>query len=242
MKTQANLKKRPIPYMYEKFEVFASYPNPLSQVKSSMTRIFNSLAYLLNSEVYLPRYICIVPDRNVVDNLNFKEHGLGEVMEKIAKWLVNQVDRSLESRIEELKSKHAGALDFCTVIWIAILKRPTDETTADSRGSQFPLAFSTARRKFNTALEDHLANIESSMMFMETDDLTHGANFDNRNKLNGNGKWQFWKEVDHILKKFDRGQISLDPIQQTRVARRALPSPPRRRHSEDHSRSHNSKY
>ena len=35
------------------------------------------------------------------------------------------------------------------------------------------------------------------------------ANFDRYGNLNSSGKIQFWKELDYIIKKFDRGDISL---------------------------------
>ena len=188
----------------------------LSQVRSSMARIFNALAFLLNSETYLPRYIFIIPDRNIVDHLKFNDEGLGELMEKIAKWLVTQVDRVLDGGIEELKAKHAGAIQTCTVIWVAILRRPTGENTVDSQHSNLPLALSTARRKVNFALEDQLVNCDAEMMLMETHDLTRGNNnFDNRNRLNADGRWEFWREIDHLFKKFDRGEVCLNPIQHT---------------------------
>ena len=178
MKTQQQLKNRPVPYLYERFEVSGSFPNPLSNIRSSAARVLNSLAFKLNSETYLPKYVIMIPDRNIVDHLKYTNWGMSTLIKKITKWLVNQVDRSIGARHEELKNKNPGAIDSCTIVWVAMIKRPCNETTADTSNHKSPTLLSTVRRKFNNILEEILSQSDSDMKYMITDDLTRSKFFD----------------------------------------------------------------
>ena len=63
MNIEANAKKKPVPYVYEYFNVYGYYTNPLNQTRGVMACMFNAFAEALNASLHLPKFIFLIPDR-----------------------------------------------------------------------------------------------------------------------------------------------------------------------------------
>ena len=52
------------------------------------------------------------------------------------------------------------------------------------------------------------------------------SHFDDIGRLRHDGKVQLWKEIDTLIRRFDCGEVTLNPGKDVRMVRRSLPSPP----------------
>ena len=73
----------------------------------------------------LPKYIIIVPDKDILEGMNIPPFGAKPIIHNALKWLVTQIFRLLESRREDLQSKWLGAVaaDPTQVIWVKMFPR-----------------------------------------------------------------------------------------------------------------------
>ena len=132
------------------------------------------------------------------------------VLGRNVEWLTRNIERVITTRMEDLIAKHPGAVSGNTrVIWIRMLSRPShafnqfhpDANRANVLGQ---------RRKFNTVLEDVIAVMKYTHI-MELTSLGP-SDFDRLGNPTARGLFNFWKEIDKKLRKFDKGEIELKAI------------------------------
>ena len=66
LKTQASMKQKELPYMYNYFNISCFTSNPKSFERNTLARIVNCLVKALNDTVKLPRLILVVPDEDIL--------------------------------------------------------------------------------------------------------------------------------------------------------------------------------
>ena len=130
MKSDAVVQKKSIPYIYEYYNIFCWTQSPIALEKSVLAKIVNSLTDCLNKIHRVPKYLLVIPDKDILDTMNSElqaESNLDTQLE----WLVNNVHRAITRRREDLKDKRPGAIasSFETmVIWVKMLDRPQVST------------------------------------------------------------------------------------------------------------------
>ena len=127
-KTETFRRQGKLPYLHRYFNVSAWYKNQLQDLDNpSVGRIHNSLIDALNVNNHLPKYIVVIPDRDVLDSVNIWDYGARKEINEHICWLLKRISRSLMSRREDLIKKCPGSVDDLNptrVVWIKMLTRP----------------------------------------------------------------------------------------------------------------------
>ena len=122
------------------------FPSGTSMLKSMMAKWLNSVIEGLNSKYKLPRYVLILPDKDLIENLNYFQYRVTELFETCLTWVIRQLDRVFTVRREALKLSKPGAVSSVSeprVIWVAMITRP--KINSDKRMG----AIWSLRLKFN---------------------------------------------------------------------------------------------
>ena len=98
LKTEAIMTKKPLPYVYDYYNLSCFTPNPKSLLENTLARIINALIKALNDATKMPRIILIIPEGDILDFIGHSEKGMREAIFKCLEWLVKHIDRSLEAK------------------------------------------------------------------------------------------------------------------------------------------------
>ena len=135
--------------MYQFFNVRCYTTNSLSELKNILARLVNALTKVLNEASVLPRIILIIPDDDIVNNINYFRFGADFVLRPVLQWIVNNIERAVQCKKMELVNILPGAVASGEpkIIWLQMMDKPN--------GYDRSLAL---RPKFNKMLESILAN------------------------------------------------------------------------------------
>ena len=205
--SEAAIKKRPPPYLYEFYNVFCYYP---TTKMNALAGIINAYIEILNNRSHLPKYVIVIPDKNIIEAADHCDFGVKKGLRNLIKWIMVQLHRYTESRREDLRDKKPGAVGpKPRFIWVKMidwqmLEHHPDRSYTDVLG---------LRTKFNRTMENLLAEstVSNCSHIMQLAYLSKSNHFTNLGELNFEGKRHFWKEIDYNFKKFDRGEIDLKP-------------------------------
>ena len=177
-------KARP-PYIYENYNVHAWYVTQVSTVPT-IAKLQNALVAALNEYPHLPKYIFMVPDKDIVESIQLFDVGVKKTTFDNLLWLVKCIARCMLTRREDLKRKHLGAAarETTKIIWINMLARPIDD-----ENPQLARIWKL-RRKFNEVLSDIIEG-ESYMNVMTLANMEEIKYFDWQGNLTETGRNQF---------------------------------------------------
>ena len=189
----------PLPYIYDRYNVEAYYTNPLSDVKPTIARMYNSLIKALNTHDHLPRYVVVIPDLDIVQSVNDQHFDCGAVdmIEDNINWLLKQIARILLARCDQLRNKKAGVVpdELPRVLWVKMLARPHTNDATLKKIWQL-------RRKFNSILTSILA-VENYMHLISLESVNEYIHFDQFGQLTNTGQGQWWHELNDKIKHLD---------------------------------------
>ena len=180
-------------YLYENFNICAWYVKQITTVPV-IGKIQNALVAALNDFPHLPKYIFIVPDKDIIQDIGHYDDGVKKAMFDNLNWLTKQIGRCITQHREELKKCKPGsvAAEVPRVIWVSMLARPISD-------DPFFTKIWKISRKFNQVLEDIL-EIENFMHIMFIQGMEELKFFDSRGDLTSAGQWQFWHNLDDQIK------------------------------------------
>ena len=205
----ATLKHKRRPYVYDIYNIQAYY-NPRSMhERTTMGRLRSEIVRGLNEHVYLPRYIVMFPDKDMITSINMAKFGSGFCLSSNIHWLVREIKKLLMARRENMKTTRPGSLSSAMeplIVWVEMVNRPI------YRNEDLKQVL-VLRKKFNEILNAELMH-EKYMYVMKIEVPINQSNFDNWGNLSTDGKWIFWKQFDEQIKKFDRREIDLLPYVQ----------------------------
>ena len=92
------------------------------------------------------------------------------------------------------------------IVWVNIINRPMIKNHPDKNRTRV-LA---GRSKFNEVLNYLIAETRFNHL-LSIKGLTEVNSFTSLGDLSANGQYTYWKELDHIMKKFDRHEVNLKP-------------------------------
>ena len=192
LKTRWELKHQQTPYIYQFYNVSAYYMNPLSDVRPSMARMQNALVKAMNKNTYLPKYLIMLPDMDLVESII--RNKLREDIEDILNWIINQVSKLLITRREDLKYKNPGSVtaDLTRVIWVKMLARPNSNSYRLQKIWRL-------KNKYNEILT-FLLEAEKYMHIIELKNMEEYKYFDKQGNLSTAGKAEFWANFNKELK------------------------------------------
>ena len=100
MKRQATSSEKSPPYLFDYYNIEALYPPRHSDVKSFLARVLNAFIDTLNEEhnMVLPRYLIIMLDKDLIVEMKLFDYGVTRTLEDLLKWLLINVNNSIEVR------------------------------------------------------------------------------------------------------------------------------------------------
>ena len=235
MKSEAHIQKERVPYCYEFYNISAYFQTSLNTAPA-IVRIYNSLIEALNENIFLPKYVIIIPDADIIEFITTKTFGARDEIEEHLFWLMKQILNALITRREDLKQKNPGAVtaDLCRVIWMKMLTRPI--TQDENLKKMWKL-----RPKFNDTL-DNLLSVKKYMHMVNVPNMEEVKFFDQRGALTPLGKRNFWRNFNDEFRRIDFGITDHQKSKEnnkkektpsfdtsSRRWRKRLPSPPPKR-------------
>ena len=201
-RTSANLRQEELPFLYRRFNLFYFFSNPLAG-RNILLRILNSVIDGLNRHTFLPKYIIMLLDDNILRMMDLDSAGLTLQLERCMKWLAKQITGLIESRKEKMREMRPGALQESdeqpVLIWIEYFEKPYMRQHLLQEN----------RNKFNRAINEMAIKEKNCrVMTIESLGIRH---FDNLGKLSYTSKQQLWRDINYQTQRFYQGSHNLNP-------------------------------
>ena len=116
--------QRPKPFMHAYYNVRFFHPKRWNSNDSALARIYNGLAEELNEYPHLPKYILIIPDKDIVSDTKVFDYGISSTFEELVEWLLTNIAEDLEKRKKNLHKTRPGALTQASepcLVWVQML-------------------------------------------------------------------------------------------------------------------------
>ena len=155
-----------------------------------LLRMDKALMKAINMRVRLPKFIIVVPDDDIITFAKFEGQGAANLLGKYLDSLINNVQRIVEARHEQLPSK-AMKVDYPIVYWVAAPKHVN-----------FGVLENDLRVKFNLCME----SIVKQKELMRVIKIKEIWQQDDVNLVNQDGVFtldgaiDYWAGVDAAIK------------------------------------------
>ena len=189
-KTKAITNNATKPYLFNFFNVVPLYPGCGDSNKSVLGRIHNQLVNGLNNNDWLPKYIIILPDHDMIEEARFGGFGCKTVFEHSINWLTKAVQDEIDLRRKDISKKKPGALppaDEPVTIWIPMLICPFIHHT--TKGYVFAQSHT-----FNEVLKGIVSKFDN-MVYCNPDIPENRDFFDLTGAITNKGKSYLWREL-----------------------------------------------
>ena len=115
-------------YMFDNYTVKSYLTHPLkpSRVDQPIACLLNALIHgLSENRKHLPGTIVIIPDWDIVKNLDKISYGISQVLEIILNWLIKEIDRAIQTSKDDLLKQKAGTIRYGDprILWIKMINR-----------------------------------------------------------------------------------------------------------------------
>ena len=110
MRKQAKRVGQVGPYILEHYNASPLTTARTSQVHSPLARIHSALVNEINACKKLLRMIIIIPDQDIVKSVDFYKFGITMIFDKVLKWLVNEINKVVSTKKDELEKRRAGSI------------------------------------------------------------------------------------------------------------------------------------
>ena len=196
---------------------------PFYQAKSggaenTIVNIYNLIVQALNTETKLPKYILILPDRDVILQMNFFKPGLLHLLEKCMAWLGKTLKEPYLPTEKKLRDILPGSMGpEPTIIGVGMINHPF---IRNHPFKTYNLVVDF-RTKFNQILQSEAKKSRFALVLRPTNTLDYSHHFDNFGNLTFSGKKEYWRFLDSKLKNHDRNEelLSTD-MDNTKVSTR----------------------
>ena len=133
----------------------------------------------------LPRYLIVVPDKDISDMTNFDEHAM-RVLKELVRYLIRQVDTLVRRCKAKLLEKKPGAITGFSpkIIFMKMIRR-VGHFHPDSK----MFNISRFRPKFNDSLNDAIVKIDQYILTIAS--CSTYEHFDIDGNLSAKGKRSF---------------------------------------------------
>ena len=210
MRSEAILDKRNPPYLFEYYNVRTYYTNPKSDVRSPLARLVNAVVKGLNANTKLPKYILILPDKDLFQQkiANFSSDGIKLILKRLISYVIEEINKAFSIRKDMIRNRRPGGISTALeprVIWVSMISR----SAARLKDSQVNRAYQCTSL-FNNILIDLVFRDKFSHI-INLGMVRNYANFERNGWLSSAGKENLWKEVNVVIRKFDRLKTNLRP-------------------------------
>ena len=132
-KAKAMVDKKPLPYLFNHYNLIPCYPTGMNLARSAICRMLNEFIANINEKDFLPRYVIIIPGKDIIESSRQAGFGCKVVFKKTLFWLMQQMETVLSLRKEDIKGKKQGALFaaeyFPKIVWMTMSIRPFIKNT-----------------------------------------------------------------------------------------------------------------
>ena len=189
------------PYLYQFFNVSSFVTNPLSLIENKLARMINALMSVLNQNNKLPRLLIMIPESDLLEQLDFINSGKAIMIGMCFDYLINNIMKAIQAKKESLWQARPGAVtaNEPKVLWISLINRKGD--VSDD--------YSSVVRITNEIIEEALTKHRNNFWLSLDNVFDEQYYFSSQGQLTGVGKVKFWRAVDQIVAQFDKYEISL---------------------------------
>ena len=83
------------------------YGQPLD---STLYNLYNSVSEAIHKKKYLPKYIMLLPDHDLILHIDYFEPGVVYILQQALDWLPKQIDRVITICQDALMNRSVGAV------------------------------------------------------------------------------------------------------------------------------------
>ena len=192
-------------YMIDFYNVHAIY-NTAALVQFAATRMLNALTEKINQVHILPKFLIVVPDKDILYDIDLFAPNATQLMYELTRWFVRQINTIIRRKRVDLLAKKPGALlgYSTTIIFVRMIRRvgSFNELSRMSKAADL-------RPRFNDALNDVVAKI--SQRILTVNSCNAYEDFERGGHLLLSGFKAFWNEVDDLLDRYERSKVKLLP-------------------------------
>ena len=102
MKMRAYLCNNLQPFMIEQFNISGFHTSVLKNRRNVLLCIIDALIDGLSTKQFLPKFILVIPDHDIIDMLGFDEPGFTAQIERCVSWLAKNFTRDIENQKDVL--------------------------------------------------------------------------------------------------------------------------------------------
>ena len=192
-------------YTFDYYNVDYFAEHPLSTSRNTISNIRNAVVKALNKyKNKLPRLLVILPEDDILKFINHFSYGVSRITGRYLNWLITEIDKLVSGRREELRKRKAGSVGGSEpkIIWGRMMDRPNISYND----------MLAVRIKYNSILEDILANKRNHYILDVSKEVVHPLNFMYNNQINASGRNDFWLAIDRQLELFDYDKTPFVPV------------------------------
>ena len=165
----------------------------VSNIRSFLARIRNQFAKALDNHQKLPKFITVVMDDNILQDIKVPDNSIGWALSSMFTWLLKQVQLMINIRKDQLPAK-AVKNNYPQIFWVEAAQHMFFKNNF-------------ARRKLNSALAATAAQFLNNKIvrmkkIWDADD--RNLVLEHNNKLTAEGWMKFWASIDNAIKYNER--------------------------------------
>ena len=173
-----------------------------------LARIVNSLLDALSEAPRLPRFIIVALDKDLVEEAAVwnPDAAVIKTFNEITSWLARQLSIYTKRKRLEVAEQTSGAIfgDDPKIIFVKMLRR-YDFYSANCLIGKI----CSVRTKFNESI--NIAADKYDQKVMNVSICSRPDHFDLCGEVSRKGMVAFWRELDHLVERFDKNEIKLRP-------------------------------
>ena len=194
MLQQARMNNDAQKFYLKKYYNVAGFFDTTGIIKEGLARVVNAMIEGVNTKHKLPRFMVVILDKDVIEDLNFFEFGSYKALAEVTNWLTIQISIVIQRKKLELNAKKLGVVysGDPKVIYVQMLR----QTEMYKQGSHMQQVCKL-RPKFNESLNQAVARLDQNLLHIRSCDAE--SHFDDRGNLSLKGKHAFWHKIDELL-------------------------------------------
>ena len=104
--------RRHRPYLLDYYKVSSHVMGTTNGIRSTAARIQNCIIRQINACKTMPRMVIIIPDNDIIkhNSISFYDYGAKKMCEMIVSWLVNNINKAITGRREDMKHLKPGSV------------------------------------------------------------------------------------------------------------------------------------
>ena len=193
-------------YMMDCYNTKIFHPKN-KMVEESVARIHNALTEGLNANQILPKFIIVIIDKDIIEDLNIFDYGAHKGLALHIDWITKNIDIKVHRKRLQLLEKRPGSVldeNEPTIIYVTMIHRIEHY----HKGSALAKICSLGR-KFNELLNEFAARHGHRILSIRS--CTRPEHFTDKATLSKVGKEAVCWEIDDLIERFENDQVKLLP-------------------------------